>query len=284
MRRLVMPNVFNNIDKTWDYALNSKRKRMIIDELSPYLNQVFGYHALLYTPQAKLLTSNNLSIKNQFVIEQKAAEITQSDKNDLSFFCSFDELPIASDCIDLAFLPNILQNASNPHQVLREVERVLIPEGVVILIGRNPFSWQGISATFARWRLKQTPIMPDISKSRIADWFRLLGFETEKQINISVSNHNLQNKNLYPWVKKIAQTFCGCFCSYYIIIATKKVSTLTPIRASWKSNKQLVPARLAEPSVRTQVEKLFVQVNKLPHSNSSLNRGGEPEPSPCEGG
>jgi hypothetical protein len=278
-----MPNVFKNSDKTLDYTLNAKYQRMIVEQLSPHLSQVFGYHALLYTTLAKSLIDSNLSIKSQFVIEQNISEITQSEKNQLSLFCAFDELPIASDCIDLAFLPNILQNASDPHQVLREVERVLIPEGTVILIGRNPFSWQGIKTLLTRWREKQQPIMPDFSKGRIADWFRLLGFETEKLINISISNNQLQNTQLYPWVKKIAQIFCSCFCSYYIIIASKKVSTLTPIRPSWKSNKQLVPPRLAEPSVKTQVEKLFVHINNLPHPNSPNQNDGEQGPSPCEG-
>ncbi len=201
-----MPNVFKSVDKasdnTSEHGLNAKRQQMIVEQLEPHLNQVFGYHALLYTTLAKSLIDNNLSIKNQFVIEQKNTRITQADKDKLSLFCSFNELPIESDSIDLAFLPNILQNVSDPHQVLREVERVLIPEGTVILIGRNPFSWHGVKTIFSRWSQKRTPIMPDISKSRLADWFRLLGFETEKQINISISHHKIQSKNLYPWVKK----------------------------------------------------------------------------------
>lgn len=246
---------------------NMSRQTLIIKSLAPYLSQIFGYNALLYSPLAKKLCENNLSIKNQFIIGndiekpylthlyKKNQQVTAS----LSLKCHYQELPIVADCIDLAVLPNILQNSLNPHQVLREVERTLIPEGVVILIGRNPFSWQAIKVAYKRWlknrkHPKRRSQISDISKRRISDWFGLLGFKTENQISISVTNDKIQNSHAYFWIKKISQFFCDYFCSYYIIIASKRVSTLTPIRPSWRSNKQLVPPRMAEPSVKALVE------------------------------
>ena len=40
-----------------------------------------------------------------------------------------DFLPIESNSIDLVLLPHILEFSANPHQILREVHRVLVPEG-----------------------------------------------------------------------------------------------------------------------------------------------------------
>ena len=38
-------------------------------------------------------------------------------------------LPFESQSIDLVVLPHVLEFSDNPHQVLREVERILRPEG-----------------------------------------------------------------------------------------------------------------------------------------------------------
>ena len=50
------------------------------------------------------------------------------------------ELPFDSASIDLVVLPHVLEFSPQPHQVLREVERVLVPEGSVVVNGFNPYS------------------------------------------------------------------------------------------------------------------------------------------------
>ena len=226
-----------------------RREKLIASKLAEQLPQIFGYHSLLYTPLAAKLCGSHIVIKQQVVVGERG--------EGLSLKCRFEELPVASDTIDLAVLPGILEQTNNPHQVLREVERVLIPEGRVIVIGRNPLSWLGVKHKFQAWRKREPATLKDISRWRINDWFRLLGFETELEVSISLSNERLKKSNGYPWLKKLGQTFCDYFCSYYIITARKKVSTLTPIRPSWRRNKQLVPSRLAEPGVTNQVENWF---------------------------
>jgi len=244
-----------------DRSLNVRRLAIIKQQLAAPLTQIFGYHALLYTPLARSLCADSLVIKDQIVISQSCASLSQKrvSPNSISLVCRFEELPVASDCIDLAVLPMILQASENPHQVLREVERTLIPEGVVILIGRNPFSWYGLKNNLLRRRNK--PDSPaDISHRRAADWFNLLGFEREALIKISVTNQKIQESRSYTWIKKMSEYFCDYFGSYYIIIAKKRVSTLTPIRPSWRKNKQLVAPRLAEPSVKALVERWIEQL------------------------
>ena len=61
----------------------------------------------------------------------------------VSLTCDFTELPFASHSLDLVVLPHVLEFSTDPHQVLREVERVLIPEGQVIICGFNPTSLWG---------------------------------------------------------------------------------------------------------------------------------------------
>jgi len=69
-----------------------------------------------------------------------------------------------------------LEFSPNPHQLLREVERVLRPEGQLLLAGFNPLSLWGVK----RW-LGPRGAYPwsgqFLRLSRIRDWLSLLGFE-----------------------------------------------------------------------------------------------------------
>lgn len=93
----------------------------------------------------------------------------------------FAELPFATQSLDLVVLPHLLEFAAEPHQVLREVERVLIPEGQVIICGFNPASLWGMRQAFGR--LSGTPFLPResefISLPRLKDWLKLLNMEVE---------------------------------------------------------------------------------------------------------
>ncbi len=243
---------FQSVDIENELASNkltAAYQRLICQLLSPHLSQVFGYHALLYTKQAKELVGCDLVINHQVVINQslKHADVV----------CKFEELPIASDTIDLVVLPNILQASTNPHQVLREVERVLIPEGVAIIVGRNPFSGKGLMAKYKQWKQSKKQASHDISRRRINDWFGLLGFESEKVISVSLTNQKIQQSQMPKWFKTLSQLICDLTGSYYVIISHKKTSTLTPIRPSWRKNKQFVPSRATEPSVKVQVDNWF---------------------------
>ena len=87
------------------------------------------------------------------------------------------ELPVASSSIDLVVLPHTLEFSANPHQVLREVQRILMPEGHIVLSGFNPWSLWGAT----RWLRRDVTDFPwcgqFISLARIKDWMALLNFE-----------------------------------------------------------------------------------------------------------
>ncbi len=88
-------------------------------------------------------------------------------------------LPFASASIDLVLLPHVLEFSRHPHQVLREVERILVPEGNVIIAGFNPFSLFGLRRAVARSRGNPPWQGHYYSVMRIRDWMTLLGFETQ---------------------------------------------------------------------------------------------------------
>jgi hypothetical protein len=79
---------------------------------------------------------------------------------------------------------------ADPHQTLREVERVLVPEGRLVVLGFNPTSLWGARQWSGRWARRigllhadARPFLPQASElighRRLRDWLRLLGFEVE---------------------------------------------------------------------------------------------------------
>ena len=92
------------------------------------------------------------------------------------------EMPFASQSLDLIVLPHVLEFSTEPHQVLREVERVLIPEGRLIICGFNPASLWGVRQITGR--LSGSPYLPldaeFISVPRLKDWLKLLNLEVSE--------------------------------------------------------------------------------------------------------
>ncbi len=88
---------------------------------------------------------------------------------------AYVHLPIATASADLILLPHVLEFDENPHQILREIERVLVPEGHAIISGFNPWSLWG--AKRARGENDFPWSAPFINLPRMKDWLSLLNFE-----------------------------------------------------------------------------------------------------------
>ena len=103
-----------------------------------------------------------------------------------SLVTDFSALPFPANSLDLVVLPHTLELSPDPHATLREVERVLVPEGRVVICGLNPASLWGMRQRRARLyqRLGFGELfLPDagefIGYRRMRDWLRLLSFEVE---------------------------------------------------------------------------------------------------------
>ncbi|NOT11763.1 MAG: methyltransferase domain-containing protein [Methylococcaceae bacterium] len=86
-------------------------------------------------------------------------------------------LPLKSDSVDMIILPHLLEFDAFRFQTIREVERVLKPEGIILVLNFNPWSF------WIRYQYLWDKKMADswgghfISRSRITDWLKLLNFE-----------------------------------------------------------------------------------------------------------
>jgi len=160
--------------------------------LDSVVADVFGFHAVqLGLPELDSLRANRMPHRWRVDSKQTcaAAKSPSGAVMAVSLTCDFDALPFDSQSLDLVVLPHALELARDPHLTLREVERVLMPEGRVVIIGFNPTSLWGLRqyGSNARRRLGLGPshsrFLPHegelIAYRRLRDWLRLLSFEVE---------------------------------------------------------------------------------------------------------
>jgi SAM-dependent methyltransferase len=147
-----------------------------LDELTV---DIFGFNALqIGVPQLDALAASLMPNKWQAATRTAHADelAFAAGGKQIAVAVDFEELPFATSSIDLVVLPHVLEFALEPHQVLREVERVLIPEGQVIICGFNPASLWGMRQGFRR--VTQSDYLPEsgefISLPRLKDWLKLL--------------------------------------------------------------------------------------------------------------
>ncbi len=163
-----------------------------------------------------------------------------------------EALPIKTDSIDAIFLPHTLDFTEDPHQVLREADRVLIPEGRIILLGFNNLSLWG----FRRWIPSQRRQMPwcgaFLSAFRVCDWLSLLGFAIEQRENLMFRppwRRTFPRAQL-PLLESLGSRFWSPFGGVYAIRAVKRVSTLTPLRPAWMKRRRFLPGGAVKPTTR----------------------------------
>ena len=158
---------------------------------------IFGYHSLqLGMPLLDGLRANRMPHQwlamGQEAVEGSIASVETGgvdgplQRRAVDLLTEPVALPFPAASLDLLVLPHTLELSIDPHAALREVERVLVPEGRVVISGLNPTSLWGLRQRRARLyqRLgRGTLYLPDVGEfigyRRLRDWLRLLNFEVE---------------------------------------------------------------------------------------------------------
>jgi len=161
-------------------------------------------------------------------------------------------LPVAADSIDAIILVHTLDFSADPHQVLREVERALIAEGRLIVIGFNPFSLWGLWRLFGRWRGEIPWCGHFLSYTRLNDWLTLMGFGIER-MDVMEFRPPTRTGRLDS-VERIGRRVWPMLAGIYVVRAVKRVSRVTPVRQRWSRLRVLGP-RVIEPTIRQTMKK-----------------------------
>ena len=162
------------------------------------------------------------------------------------------QLPVMSDCIDAVLLPHTLEFAPDPYAVLREVDRVLVGEGQLLVLGFRPWSLWGMRA---RWSRSGFPpgMRRVLSERLLREWLVLLGFEVvaaRRYLYLSPWSRGLARGEGTGRMLRAGLTYplpAGAF----LLKARKRVYTLTPVRPRYRE-KPAVIGGLVKPTTRSQ--------------------------------
>lgn len=224
---------------------------------------LFGFNALqMGGTRMGLLSSSR--IPNRY----RAAAFVR-DTPDNHIYCNDDFLPFANGSLDLLLLPHRLEFSERPHQTLREAERVMMPDGHLLISGFNPMSVWGIKSSLSKL-IKKTPSYPwhgnFIGLTRMKDWLTLLGFEI-MSVNLSCNMPPFEQPHWYQrfafW-DTFSEEYCGVMGGIYFIVAKKRVHGMTPLKPAWKMT--TIPSALV---VRPTQSKPSQKDGQEPQNNST---------------
>jgi len=136
------------------------------------VTDVFGFHALqLGLPAFDFLRESRIPLR------LVTALTAQTPSQPPHLLCETQALPLTSQSMDLVLLPHVLEFSTQPHAILREAERVLRPEGQIVITGFNPLSLWGLRRALPSAQ-SQMPFQGQfIGLHRLKDWLTLLGLE-----------------------------------------------------------------------------------------------------------
>ena len=161
-----------------------------------------------------------------------------------------NRMPIASDSVDVLVLPHTLEFYPDPHQILREADRVLIPEGKLVVVGFNPWSLWGVGWKLRHWQHRLPAPVSLLPSHRLQDWLSLLGFKVEETQTMMyrppLRQHKLMTR--LEMLEHFGRRWWPYAAGVYLVEATKRVSTLTPLRPHWSLRRSLLGGRAIEPT------------------------------------
>jgi SAM-dependent methyltransferase len=198
---------------------------------------VFGFNAVqLGLPRFDFLRANRMPLRCRLAPD-----------GPVRVRAEFEQLPILSSCADLVLLPHVLEFSDNPHQVLREVTRILMPEGHVIVSGFNPWSLWGARHLLGDERGAFPWRGQLIGLPRLKDWLALLGIEIAAGRMCCYVPPVRSEKWLgrLSFMEAAGERWWPFGGGVYILHGIKRVHGMRVITPQWKSGlakrKQLAP-------------------------------------------
>ena len=203
------------------------RERAWLDRVVP---DIFGFHAIqLGLPKCDLLRESRI-VHRVIVSPDDVSEHGQVR-------AQFHELPFETQSIDLCVLPHVLEFSENPHEILREIDRVLRPEGRVLILGFNPWSLFG---TRKLWTSKGYPWQGQfVSLVRIKDWLQLLGLEPASgQLACYIPPCESEKwQRRFRFMESAGDRWWGVAGGVYMLEAIKRVQGMRLIAPAWRDKK-----------------------------------------------
>lgn len=230
-----------------------------LDEL---VVDLFGFHALqLGLLELNALQANRIPNAWRAWLQLPARPDDEAWLQQADLVAASEALPFAEASLDLVVMPHTLAFSHDPHASLREVHRVLVHEGHVVIAGLNPVSLWGWRHLCDRiWRRlgrKRSYLPPDaqfIRPGRLRDWLKLLDFEV-LETRMGCYRAAMRSSRVlkrFAWMERYGQRFWPLLGAAYCIVAVKRTHGMHLLGATWQNQKVKQPAAVGVPSAGVQ--------------------------------
>jgi SAM-dependent methyltransferase len=235
------------------------------------VGDIFGYHALqLGLPELDTLQCNRmphrwLALQSPSAASPQPLAAPGSDgpttpnppsSRPVALLAEASALPFPESSLDLVVLPHTLELSYDRHAALREVGRVLVPEGRVVISGFNPASLWGLRQRRGHFYQRcgyDSFFLPRtgdfIGYWRLRDWLRLLDFEVESGrfgcYRPAFTNPKWLDR--FDWMDAAGARWWPIFGAVYFLVAVKRVRGMRLLEPPWKPHRSAAtaPAALA---------------------------------------
>lgn len=210
---------------SWEQIPWGEYYREAIDrQLKPWLGKLYGFHLLKIGNLSAEIDTEICAISHHVNVSLEGCPI-QVIADPL-------QLPFAEKSVDACLLAHTLPWCQDPHHLLREVDRVLIDDGWLIISSFNPLSLLGMRKLLPILRKSSPYNSRMFTLTRQLDWLALLNFEVLHWGNFQV----------LPWFKQggaLLNTHLPALGCLQLIIARKRTVPLTinPLRQSKAKNR-----------------------------------------------
>ena len=195
--------------------------RRIRSTAQQWLAESFGYYALEMSSFNHDEDWFDNNIRSSFRIG------TQNP----SLESSFEQLPIDSESMDLVIMNHVVEFSEKPDELFAEADRILVPEGKLMIVAFNSMGFQGLIKPFLHRR--GAPWCGHFySVHRLQGRLAVAGFDIE-HFRYAVAPFFSYNKNLW-WLSQRLEKYIPWSCSLSLVYATKRVSSVRLISRSWK--------------------------------------------------
>ena len=224
-----------------------EKEQAYLDDVTP---DIFGFHALqLGLSEVDLLRESRITHRMR---------IASTDRPDIYAKCH--ELPLASQSIDLVVLPHVLEFASEPHAVLREVDRVMMPEGRLVIVGFNPWSLWGLRSALGFSREQFPWNGRFVSLLRVKDWLALLGFDVSagRLVGYAPPFDSEKLRSRFGFMEPAGDRWWAVGGAVYMLQAIKRVRGMRLLTPAWQEQKEAREKALVAGAKRESVTHLKI--------------------------
>lgn len=217
-------------------------------ELDQVLPDYFGYHGIQIGGDPRLLQSKQSPINHRVWVVPNTIKYDglSTINSDYHF------LPFRENSVDLVIIPHVLEFIENPQSFLSEIQRILIPQGRVVIFGFNPTSLWGIARLLNN--KKQFPWCGHFHGiTHLRYWLHQSDFYEEQMQIFFFSLPSQSSKRRHQWrfLEALGRMSFPWLGGLYMLTAHKQVSTLTPLKIKNKKLPLTPPKKImVSPSVR----------------------------------